>query len=200
MLGCVRRGFRGRFMFGFKCFHFPTWEEKKESYVKSDNSELVFLIEEKYNIMRTKNPHYNVFDKNNKDEYCEIYSIRMNIDKIQLSIPTDPILDECQNKIDNIDCGICEICSKRTLTELCEKVGAAMYGDYIVFENHLGVDWTGYSGDFRYVVDSCGEFEQWKNPYPTEFESCNLFHEYSKFLRKKESKWEEVKVILGFNL
>ena len=85
------------------------------------------------------------------------------------------------------------------LAKLCELTGAKMYGDYIVYSNpeNCIVKYYTKQDKSEYIISDYKHNLTWSSIKFYGFElHIDPFHEYSKFLRKEENKWEEIKKVL----
>jgi hypothetical protein len=175
-----------------KCFYFPTWEEKKDALVSLDESKIVFT--EQHNIAQVGSSiNHPLYSNMIQPQTTVSFEGLKDVAKAYLlTNPSDPIL-----------------------AKLCELTGAKAYGDYVVLEEIICYDdlifTTGDCNIESYKEkDRLGYEEVIKYKYSLLSYGClcgnlhninkenlyNIFHEYSKFLRNEESKWEEVKKVL----
>ena len=186
-----------------KCFNFPSWNEV-DNVLLHRNEESIFVIDDnRYTVKEFS------INKTDKEPECKIGFT------YELSIPSDPILAK-----------LCELTGAKMYGDyivlekaLLQTNQYVIQGDYIDHRNDG--NYFICIKHPRFVAHSYGKKTNYWNTeflfygkrytYALEFGEepfmdavsngktqiiGNIFHEYSKFLRKEENKWEECKMIL----
>lgn len=192
-----------------KCYHFPTWEEQKDAMISLDEKTILFV-----NAVKTNLYGLTQIIEHNQDSLIIAKKIaRDGLETmiIEQSTPSDPILAKlCELTGAKMygDYIVLDCFFQKTrflehfIGDLCKCVISFIVTkedkEYICIakkdnniSNHFGY-YTIRKKEQLPILDymgACDRFEDIIKIY-------NIFQEYSKFLRKEESKWEEVKKIV----
>ena len=175
-----------------KCFYFPTWREEKDVMVSLDENYLIMCDILKRNL-------------NNITMFIVDYP-NFSIDGYAQSTPSDPILAK-----------LCEMIGAKmygeyvTLESFYYIKGERQIdmGDMFIYDisytDDIGVSIPYYDTYYacfdnaKYNIKKEDEeiYKSFLSYSDDESKTTNIFHEYSKFLRKEENRWEEVKELIN---
>jgi hypothetical protein len=171
-----------------KCYYFLTWEEQKDVMIDLGGQCIVLLNDLQFETRKDIGIDDCVRDWQRQistpsdpilAKLCELAGVKMYggyavLDKIRLHC--SPNYNEW-NKYDRFSGDLIEFDSREWGCR-CNQKFEHCKGCLRLCNKEFEKDW-GYNSDW-YTVETV----------------CNIFQEYSKFLRKEENKWEEVKKVL----